>query len=182
MSGIESLFNQIAAHKMPPVQSWNPPFCGDIDIRITVDGTWYYMGTPILRPAMVRLFSTVLRREQDGRYVLVTPVEKVGIVVEDAPFIAVAMETEGTGKSRKLIFRTNVEDIVLADAKNNISVIVDSETQSPRPYLHVRNNLHALIARSIFYELAEIAISEQHENSPLGVWSEGAFFAFGSLT
>jgi uncharacterized protein len=182
MSSIDSLFSKLAAHKMPPVHLWNPPFCGEIDIRIAVDGTWYYLGTPILRPAMVRLFSSVLRREQNGSYVLVTPAEKVGIIVDDAPFIAVAMKTEGAGNSRKLIFRTNVDDMVLASAENRITVLTDSKTQSPRPYVHVRDNLEALISRSVFYELAEITISEQQDNSPLGVWSEGAFFPFGSLT
>jgi uncharacterized protein len=180
-TGLDSLMRQLAAQKHPPVESWDPPFCGDIDMRIAADGSWYYMGTPIGRPALVKLFASVLRRDSDGAYFLVTPVEKVGIKVDDAPFIAVAVECEGQGSSRKMMFRTNVEDVVLASNDNALVVKIDPVTQAPRPYVHVRRGLNALVARSVFYELADIALSEHIDGMQLGLWSAGAFFPFGDL-
>ena len=170
-----------AAHtrKLPPIDKWNPPDCGDIDMRIAVDGTWFYLGTPIGRPALVRLFSTILRREADGRYVLVTPVEKVGLKVEDAPFIAVRVDAEGEGRERRLKFLTNVGDEVVAGAGNPLRVAFRGE--EPRPYVHVRGQLEARISRAVFYEL--VAMAEERATRggrELGVWSEGVWFSLGS--
>lgn len=153
---------------LPPVWLWNPPHCGEIDIRIRKDGTWFHEGSPIGREALVRLFSTVLRRDPDG-YHLVTPVEKMKITVEDAPFIAVRVDREGGA----LVFQTNVGDTVVAGPDNAIRVEIDPATGEPRPYLHVRRGLEALIARPVFYELVEMATLE---DDTWGVASNGAFF------
>jgi uncharacterized protein len=167
--------------KLPPVDKWNPPFCGDLDMRIAVDGTWFYLGTPIGRPALVRLFSTILRREADGSYVLVTPVEKVGIKVDDAPFVAVRVDAVGEGEHRTLSFMTNVGDGVVAGLDHPIRVDYRGVEREPRPYVHVRGGLEARIARPVFYELVGLA-SERATNTgrELGVWSGGAFFSLGS--
>lgn len=164
---------------LPPVHLWNPDFCGDIDMRIARDGSWYYLGTPIGRKAMVRLFSTIIRREGDD-YFLVTPVEKVGIQVDDAPFVAVTLDVEGAGEEQVLRFRSNVEDEVVADAQHPIRVQIDPQTQEPAPYLLVRSNLEALIHRNVFYQLVELAVERQIDGrSWLGVWSSGMFFTIG---
>ncbi len=161
---------------LPPVHLWDPPFIGDIDMRIATDGTWFYQGTPITRPAMVKLFSTVLRRDGDD-YFLVTPVERVGIKVDDAPFVAVELSVDGKDAQQTLYFRTNVDEIVTADAAHTLFVEIDGASQEPRPYLHVRRNLHALVNRSVFYELVELAVEEKVDGVPhLGVWSAGQFF------
>ena len=136
---------------LPPVHLWNPPHCGDIDMRIARDGTWFYQGTPIGRPALVRLFSTILRRDDDG-YVLVTPVEKVGITVDDAPFVAVDFQRRGDD----LVFETNVGDRVTADADHPIRVARDAKTGEPAPYVLVRDRLEALIDRKSFYRLVDL--------------------------
>jgi hypothetical protein len=135
----------------PPVHLWNPPFCGDLDMRIASDGTWYYLGTPIGRPALVRLFASVLKRE-NGKYFLVTPVEKVGIVVEDAPFLAVEMRAEGIA-SPVLNFRTNVDDWVACDADHALRFEPEAATGGLKPYLHVRRDLWAKVSRPLFYDL-----------------------------
>ena len=158
---------------LPPVHLWNPPFCGDLDMRIARDGTWFYLGTPIGRPEMVRLFSTILRRDGDD-YFLVTPVEKVGITVDDAPFVAVDFERVG----EVLRFETNVGDFVDAGADHPIRVVQDAETGEPAPYVHVRANLEALIDRKSFYrlvELGEVAVVDGEDW--FGLRSGGAFFA-----
>ena len=157
---------------LPPVHLWNPPFCGDLDIRIARDGTWFYLGTPIGRPELVRLFSTILKRE-DGRFYLVTPVEKVGITVDDAPFVAVDFEATGSGAAQVLRFVTNVGDTTEAGAENPIRVIRDPATGEPAPYVHVRAGLEALIDRKSFYRLVEIGA---HHDGWFGLWSGGAFF------
>lgn len=162
-----------AGRRLPPVEKWNPPHCGSIPMRIARDGTWHYMGTPIGRPRMVRLFSTVLRKDP-GEFVLVTPVERVAIEVEDAPFLAVTLDVEGTGAAQRLSFTTNVGDQVTADADHPIRVIENAETGEPSPYVLVRGALEARIARAVFYELADLAV--EHEGR-LGVWSGGVFFA-----
>jgi hypothetical protein len=167
----------LAAAKLPPVELWHPTHCGDSDMRIARDGTWFYAGTPIGRPALVKLFSTILRREADGSFVLVTPVEKLDIAVEDAPFVAVEVTSEGAGQHRRLGFRLNTDDHVIAGAANALRVETAPDG-TPRPYLHVRRGLEALINRPVFYELAELALAEG--NRPLGLWSDGAFFAFES--
>ena len=161
---------------IPPVHLWNPPHCGDLDIRISRDGTWFYMGTPIGRPELVRLFSTILRKDGDS-YVLVTPVEKVGITVEDAPFVAVDFELEGSGQAQTLIFTTNVADTVKAGPDAPIRIERDPKTGEPSPYVRIRANLDALIDRKSFYRLVDIGTSEIYEGKDwFGVWSGGQFF------
>lgn len=163
---------------LPPVHLWNPPFCGDLDMRIARDGTWFYLGTPIGRAPLVRLFSRILKREGD-RYYLVTPVEKVGIIVEDAPFLAFDFDVEGTGTAQRLTFTTSVGDRIVAGPDHAIRVAFDPEAEAPAPYLHVRAGLEALIDRKSFYRLVEIATEAEVEGVPhLGLWSEGAFFPF----
>ncbi len=160
---------------LPPVHLWNPPHCGEIDIRIRKDGLWFHEGTPIGREALVRLFSTVLRKDPDGFH-LVTPVEKMKIVVEDAPFIAIRVDRDGEA----LRFLTNVGDEVEAGPENEIRVEMDEATGEPRPYLHVRRGLEALIARPVFYELVEMAQERDTPDGPrMGVSSGGAWFPVG---
>jgi uncharacterized protein len=139
-----------------PVERWNPPFCGDLDMEIRADGTWFYLGTPIGRMPLVQLFSTVLRRDDDGKTYLVTPVEKVGIRVEDAHFVAVEMNASGEGEDRVLTFRTNVGDVVEAGPEHPLRFVDEAETGGLKPYLHVRGRLEALVARPVMYELVEI--------------------------
>jgi uncharacterized protein len=176
--GLAASARKAARRGLPPVHLWNPPFCGDIDMRIARDGTWFYMGTPIGRMPLVRLFSSILKREGDD-YFLVTPVEKVGIRVEDAPFVAVDYEVEGSGRDSVLTFLTQVEDRVAAGPDHVIRVARDPQTGEPAPYLHVRAGLEALIDRKSFYRLVEIAEVHEAAGTPyLGVWSSGAFFPF----
>lgn len=157
---------------LPPVHLWNPPHCGDIDMRIARDGTWFYLGTPIGRPAMVRLFSTILRRDGDD-YVLVTPVEKVGITVDDAPFVAVDVDVAGAD----LVFVTNVGDQVTAGPDHPIRVQYDAQTGAPAPYLLVRTNLEALIDRKTFYRLVDLGQIADHAGAAwFGLQSGGVFF------
>jgi uncharacterized protein len=164
---------QLAAEqRLPPVERWNPSHCGDSEMRIARDGTWHHQGSPIGRPAMVRLFSTILRREPDGGFVLVTPVERLDIAVEDAPFVATEMKAEGQGREARLAFQLNTGDIVTAGPEHPLRVAGTAE--EPRPYLHVRGGLEALIARSIYYELADRALDAGED--PPGVWSDGIFF------
>lgn len=162
-----------------PVHLWNPAFCGDIDMRIARDGTWFYGGSPIGRKPMVRLFSSILRRDAD-RYYLVTPVEKVGIQVDDAPFIAVQLEVEGEGELQQLHFLTNVEERVTADATHPLRVAIHPANQEPAPYVLVRTNLEALLHRNVFYQLVDLAVVREIAGQAyLGVWSAGTFFPLG---
>ncbi len=176
MSGQQGLAGVAAAAEqasgLPPVHLWNPSHCGEIDIVIRRDGTWVHEGTPIGREALVRLFSTVLRLDPDGFH-LVTPVEKLRITVEDAPFVAVRVDRAGEA----LRFLTNVGDEVEAGPENAIRVETDAETGEPAPYLHVRRGLEARIARPVFYELVERAEErETEEGRRLGVTSNGCWF------
>lgn len=157
---------------LPPVHKWNPPFCGDLDMRIARDGTWFYLGTPIGRFGLVRLFSSILRKDGDD-YFLVTPVEKVGITVEDAPFVAVDFESEGEGESQILTFETHVGDLAAAGPEHPIRVERDPETGEPSPYVLVRANLEALIDRKSFYRLVDLGV---HHDGWFGLWSGGQFF------
>ncbi|MCX8954237.1 DUF1285 domain-containing protein [Ruegeria sp. NA] len=157
---------------LPPVHLWNPPFCGDLDIRVAKDGTWSYLGSPINRFELVKLFSSILKKE-DGKYYLVTPVEKVGITVEDAPFIAVDFEQTGEGRTQDLTFRTQVDDIAVAGPAHPIRIVIDPETEEPSPYILIRTNLEARIDRKSFYRLVEIG---GHHEGWFGVWSGGQFF------
>jgi uncharacterized protein len=163
----------LAEKRLPPVDKWHPTHSGPSDMVITRDGSWFHQGGRINRPAMVKLFSSILRREGDGSYVLVTPGEKLDIIVEDAPFIAVEVKSEGEGAKRSLAFRLNTDDLVIAGPANPIRVVNCDD--GPHPYVMVRGGMEALIARPVYYELAELAVSEAAE--PLGLWSGGAFFA-----
>lgn len=158
--------------KLPPVDKWEPTHCGNSGMRIARDGTWFHEGSPIGRPAMVRLFSTILRREADGSYVLVTPVEKLTIAVEEAPFVAVELRTEGEGESRKLAFRLNTGELVMAGPAYPLRF--EARPDGPHPFLLVRAGLEALVARPVYYELVNLAIAGGAD--PLGLWSNGAFF------
>ena len=166
----------LAEKRLPPVEKWNPTHCGGSEMRIARDGTWFHQGAPIGRAAMVALFSTILRREPDGSFVLVTPGEKLDIAVEDAPFVAVEVKSEGEGRARELAFRLNTGDLVVADADHALRF--EEHDGEPRPYLHVRAGLEALVARPVFYELAEMALTEGGD--PAGVWSAGTFFAMAA--
>lgn len=167
---------QMAAdRRLSPVESWNPERSGESGMRIARDGTWFHEGTPIARENMVRLFSTILRREADGTYVLVTPAERLSIAVEDAPFVAVEVKSEGEGRARRLAFRLNTGDLVVAGSGHPLRFA--QEGDEPAPYLGVRGGMEARIARAPFYALAEWAIEEA--NDPLGLWSDGVFFAMG---
>lgn len=165
--------------KLPPVHLWNPAHCGPIDMRIARDGTWFYLGTPIGRAEMVRLFSTIIRFDPDGCYYLVTPVEKCLIKVEDAPFLAVELLVEGAGRDQVLTFRTNVDDVVTAGPAHPIRVGVEGARAEPAPYLHVRANLEARINRPVFYQLVDIATDDPDLPDGIGVWSQGQFFPLG---
>ncbi|HKX92529.1 MAG TPA: DUF1285 domain-containing protein [Sphingomicrobium sp.] len=159
--------------RLPPVDRWNPARCGHSEMRIARDGTWYHQGTPIRRPALVRLFSTVLRREADGRHMLVTPVEKLEIDVEATAFRAVEMRTEGSGRKRSIAFRLDSGDAVILGPDHPLKVVDTGGGPSPR--ILVRHGLEAELARPVYYELAEIAIAEGQ--TPPGLWSGGRFFA-----
>jgi len=160
----------------PPVHLWNPPFCGDLDMRIAADGTWFYLKTPIGRPALVQLFASILRREGE-KYFLVTPVEKVGITVDDAPFTAVEMKREGEGDARVLTFRTNVDDWVACGGDHALRFEPETGTGGLKPYLHVRRGLWARVTRALFYDLVELG-EERDVNGRrmFGVASSGEFF------
>lgn len=178
LRGLAELQAEAAAgRRLPPVENWNPPHCGSIPMRIARDGTWHYMGTPIGRPRMVRLFSTVLRKDPD-EFVLVTPVERVSIDVEDAPFVAVTLEVSGEGDGQSLSFTTSVGDQVSADAAHPIRVSEDAVTGEPSPYVLVRGGLEARISRAVFYELADLALER---DGRMGVVSGGVFFALGAV-
>jgi hypothetical protein len=171
---------QAPGRGLPPVHLWHPAHCGEIDIVIKRNGLWFHEGTPIGREALVRLFSTVLRKDPDGFH-LVTPVEKMKITVEDAPFIAVRVDrTQNESGGETLKFLTNVGDVVEAGPDNAIRVEMDPATGEPRPYLHVRRGLEALINRPVFYELVEMARERETPEGPtLGVASNGAWFPVG---
>src|ERR1700761_296660 len=165
-----------AGRGLPPVHLWNPPFCGDLDMRIARDGTWFYLGTPIGRPALVRLFSTILKRE-DGKHFLVTPVEKVGIRVDDAPFLAVEMQKVDDGNGTLLRFRTNVDDWVACDAAHRLRFKTAADG-GLTPYLHVRADLWAKVTRAIYYDLVDMGEERMVDGRRMfGLASGGEFFA-----
>ena len=183
-SGLEALTASVPRENkgLPPVERWNPPFCGDIDMRIAADGTWFYQKTPIGRPALVKLFASVLKREGD-KYFLVTPVEKVGIVVEDAPFLAVEMKTSAGDVTRILQFRTNVDDWVAAGPGHALRFEQQPLNGGLKPYLHVRRDLWAKVARALFYDL--VALGEERDvgdKAMFGVVSGGEFFAMAEAS
>jgi len=167
---------------LPPVERWNPPFCGDIDMRIGGDGTWFYQKTPIGRPALVKLFASVLKREGD-KYFLVTPVEKVGIAVDDAPFLAVEMNASVGDAGRILQFRTNVDDWISAGPGHALRFEPQPKTGGLKPYLHIRRDLWAKVTRALFYDL--VALGEERDvggKAMFGVFSQGQFFAMAEAS
>jgi hypothetical protein len=177
---IAAIAAQLPKGKAPPVELWDPDYSGELDMRIARDGSWHYLGSPIKRPAMVKMFASILRHDPDDRYYLVTPVEKYSIVVEDAPFQAVAMAVHGTGRDQVLTFRTNVDDEVMAGPEHAIRVEIDPETEEPSPYIHIRAGLEALISRAIFYDLIDLGVEEtSNDEVRFGIWSAGVFFQVG---
>ncbi|MBX9931280.1 MAG: DUF1285 domain-containing protein [Methylobacterium sp.] len=164
-----------AGRGIPPVERWNPTHCGSIDMRIAADGTWFHDGAPIRRPALVKLFASIMRREEDGGIVLVTPAEKVGIVVEDAPFLAVGMAVEGAGGDRRIVFRTNVDDVVSVDAEHGLR-FEEGEDGGLKPYLHVRRGLWARVTRALTYDLVEMGEERIVDGDPwFGIAAGGTF-------
>ncbi len=177
LSGLEALLKAQAGDRMPPVERWDPPYCGDIGMAILRDGTWLYQGSPIGRKPLVKLFSRVLRRDADGRYFLVTPAEKVDVAVADAPFLAVEMEVQGAGPKQTLIFRTNVDDVVACGAEHPVRFVAEDGSGGLKPYVHVRGRLEALVTRAVYYDLVDLAVEE---NGVPGVWSGGHFFVMAA--
>ncbi|MXY52384.1 MAG: DUF1285 domain-containing protein [Gammaproteobacteria bacterium] len=177
MDPFTQLLETAQNRRLPPVHLWQPERVGSIDIRIAADGTWFHEGVAIRRIAIARVFSTILRLE-NGQHYLVTPPEKLAIEVEDAPFIAVDMESSGEGRERRLVFATNLDDAVQADAEHPITVA--GTPAEPRPYVEVRDGLRALIARSVFYRLVDIA--ETESSGEVSIWSAGARFVLGQAT
>ena len=178
LKGIETIYSFSKSNKksLPPIEKWNPPFCGDIDMKISKSGKWYYMGSEIKRPAMVKLFSGILRLESDNSYYLVTPVEKVRIQVEDAPFVAVAITKEQSEGMKTVTFRTNLNDEIVLSKENPLSIEI-KKNDEPSPYITVRNNLRALISRSVFYELVDLAETIPIDGVPyLAIKSQGEIF------
>ncbi|MEO8176742.1 MAG: DUF1285 domain-containing protein [Sphingomicrobium sp.] len=167
---LQTLIDQ---RRLPPVDQWHPTHCGHSGMRIARDGTWFHDGTPIARPAMVRLFATVLRREPDGRHMLVTPVEKLEIEVDATAFRAIEMDSEGTAEQRRIALRLDSGDALIVGPDHPLKLVPGATGPSPR--VLVRHGLEAELARPLYYELAEIALAEGHD--PPGVWSDGAFFA-----
>jgi hypothetical protein len=177
ISGLEALIRAQAGKGPAPVERWDPPYCGDIGMRIRADGVWLYQGSPIGRMRLVKLFASVLRRDADGRHYLVTPAEKVDVAVEDAPFLAVEMQVAGSGRAQRLTFRTNVDDIVEAGPAHPIRFAVEPGSGGLKPYLLVRGRLEALVTRALYYDLVELAVEEVRDGRrQLGLWSSDAFF------
>ena len=177
VDAIASAARREGSKGLPPVHLWNPPFCGDLDMRIAADGTWFYLKTPIGRPALVKLFASVLKREGD-KYFLVTPVEKCGIAVDDAPFLAVEMKVEAGTGGRVLHFRTNVDDWVACGPDHALRFEPEPQTGGLKPYLHVRQNLWAKVTRALFYDLVELGEEREVAGERMfGVASGGEFFA-----
>lgn len=178
----EGALARIEAAAAAPPGSGRARDCGHFGIHIDRNGNWFYRGTPINRSSLVRLFSTVLARDEAGAYWLVTPAERGRITVEDAPFLAVELDQSGTGRDQILHFRTNLGDSVTADAEHRLRVETDSATGGPRPYILVRNGLEARIVRPVFYELVELGREERvGSTTQFGVWSKGIFFELGPL-
>lgn len=176
ISGLEQLLKEAAARPDAPVERWDPPHCGDIGLAIRADGTWTYRDSPIARVALVKLFARVLRRDADGRTFLVTPAEKIDIEVADAPFLAVEMEVAGDGRGQRLVFRTNVDDVVTAGAEHPLRFVVEEGTGGLKPYLLVRGRLEALLSRSLTHDLLD-RLDVGADGAARGIWSDGAFFA-----
>lgn len=178
LAGLEALIGRAGTKGgAAPVERWDPPHCGKLDIRIGRDGLWYYLGTPIGREPLVRLFASVLRRDADGVTYLVTPVEKIEITVDDAPFLGVEMNAAGDGPDQVLTLRTNVGDVVAIDADHPMRFEPEQDTDGLKPYVLVRGRLEARLARPLLYELVEHGTTEARDGTEwFGVWSSGLFF------
>ena len=174
LAGLEALLRSCEERGEAPIEKWSPPYCGDIGMAITADGQWHYRGSPIGRQRLVKLFSRVLWRDDDGRHYLVTPAEKVDVAVADAPFLAVEMEVQGSGKDRALIFRTNVDDAVAVGPEHPLRFATEPESGGVKPYVLVRGRLEALVVRSLTYDLLELV--EEDENGRAGLYAGGVFF------
>jgi len=175
ITGLMELLAQTEHTGAAPVDSWDPPYCGDIGLKITPDGCWHYQGSPIRRERLVKLFARIMRRDEDGRHYLVTPVEKVDVLVEDAPFVAVEMECRGEGVNQTLFFRTNLDDVVECGPERPLRFEVDKDGGC-KPYVGVRGRLEALLSRALTHDLLELAIRTQAETGTFGIWSGGKFF------
>lgn len=178
--GLEALQASVSGKPLPPVDSWNPAYCGDIGLQIRRDGTWIYQNSPIGRMPLVKLFASVLRRDADGRHYLVTPVEKVDVAVEDAPFLAVEMQIAGHGSDQQLTFRTNVDDVVTAGRDHPIRFAAEPGSGGLKPYVLVRGRLEALVTRAVYYDLMELLVPAANTSDTVGIWSSGEFFDFTS--
>ena len=182
LQGLMERASAYGQNRAAPVERWNPPFCGEIDMEIRADGRWFYMGTPINRPALVRLFASVLRKDDDGRVYLVTPQEKVEIRVEDAPFLAVEMSRDGAGNDQRLTFRTALDDVVEAGAAHPLRFVIDDVTGGLKPYLLVRGRLEALVSRAVTYDLVDCAEEIERDGQIiLAVRSNGMIFEMSAL-
>lgn len=175
MSKLGQLFDQLKAFDRPPVDSWDPETTVEFDIRITANGEWMHEGEPIPRHNLVKLFSTVLAL-RDGHYYLITPTVKYRIQIDEAPFMAVELRTQGSGQSQDIYFRTNVDEVVKADAEHPLRVTADPENGQPRPFIEVRDGLRAKLTRPVYYELAELSTLFERDQAALGVYSGGVFF------
>lgn len=175
ISGLEDILKAAAGTGAAPVERWSPPYCGDIGMRIRHDGVWLYQGSPIGRLPLVKLFARVLRKDADGRTFLVTPAEMVDVAVDDAHFMAVEMEVRGAGRDRRLVFRTNVDDIVEVGPSHPLRFVSEPASGGLKPYILVRGRLEALVTRALYYDLVELAEARQ-EDGQLGLWSGGAWF------
>lgn len=174
---LQGLLSSTPQRGPAPVESWHPPYCGDIGLKIRRDGTWLYRDSPIGRPALVKLFASVLRKDDDGRTYLVTPAEKIDVEVEDAPFLAVEMEVQGERRSQQLIFRTNVDDVVACGPEHPLRFCEQQPGGGLKPYVHVRGRLEALLSRALVHDLVALAVEEPRDGArAAGIWSGGAFF------
>ena len=173
---LAALLNDVRDREPPPVERWDPPYCGDIGLKICADGTWVYRNSPIRREGLIKLFASVLSKDVDGRTYLVTPAEKVDVEVEDAPFLAVEMEVHGSGTGQELFFRTNVDDIVRCGPEHPLRFSVQERSSGLKPYLHVRGRLEALVTRALCYDLVALTVEVKRGGQPvLGLWSGGTF-------
>lgn len=178
---LRPIVQAIADQKLPPVHKWSPPVTVKIPMRIGRDGQWYYEGSRIDRPALVRLFASVLRRDPDGKVYLVTPGEKYDIEIDDAPFVARELTVSGEGEAQILAMRTNVDDYVILNSDNPLFMDESGPAVGPSPYVHIRSGLNALVSRPVYYQLVDMAVPHPSKASTLGVYSKGHFFALGSL-
>ena len=174
IAGLQALLQAQQGKGPAPVDKWHPPYCGDIGMKIRADGVWIYGGSPIGRMPLVKLFAGVLRKDADGKHYLVTPVEKVDVAVEDAPFLAVEMEVQGAGLAQRLVFRTNVDDIVTAGPQHPLRFALEPSSGGLKPYLLVRGRLEALVTRALYYDLVELAVTDPERG--FGLWNDGVFF------